>query len=235
MRYLVTGASSGIGLAVARMLLERGAHVVGLSRTAGPAVDHGGYRHVAVDLADLEAVRAVSRELSRQEPWAGAVFNAGAGRFGGLEELGHDDITGLVDLNLSSVLLLARTLVPVLKRAGRGDLIFIGSEVALSGGRYGAVYAATKAGIAGFARALRIECAGSGVRVGVINPGMVRTAFFDDLPFEPGPATDNAVALEAVAAAVASVLDAPPGTVLDEINLSPQKRVVRRRSGKSAP
>lgn len=227
--YLVTGASSGIGLAIAQRLLRRGVEVLALSRTAGPLAGAHGYHHRKADLADLSVLAGLAGELGGERGLAGAVFNAGAGRFGGLEEFGNDDIRRLVDLNLTGALLLARALLPALKRSGRGELIFIGSETALAGGRYGAVYAATKAGIAGFARALRLECASSGVRVAVINPGMVRTGFFDELAFEPGSDRDNAVAVETVVRAVEMVIDAPPGTVLDEINLSPQKNVVRRR------
>ena len=63
------------------------------------------------------------------------------------------------------------------------------------------------------------------MRVGLINPGAVRTPFFDDLNFEPGEGEDNAIAPEDVAAALAMVLEARPGTVLDEINLSPLNQV----------
>ncbi len=233
-RYLVTGASSGIGLAVARSLLDRGDEVLALSRTAGPLAGHQGFRHRAVDLADHGAVRDAAAELQGGSGLAGAVLSAGAGRFGGLEEFAPEQIVRLVELNLTSAMLLTAAILPGLKRAGGGSVVFIGSETALAGGRYGAVYAATKGGIASFARALRLETARSGLRVSVVNPGMVRSGFFDGLAFEPGPDPDNAVAVSAVAGAVCSVIDAPPGTVVDEINLSPQKTVVQRRVSKDA-
>ena len=123
--------------------------------------------------------------------------------------------------------------MPVIKTNGGGDVVLMGSEAALSGGRYGAVYSATKFAVRGFAQALRHECAAANVRVTIVNPGMVRTQFFDSLEFEPGPDPDNYIEPEDVARAVSGALLAPRGTVVDEINLSPLKRVVRRKTDDS--
>ena len=130
-----------------------------------------------------------------------------------------------IDLNLTQHIFLARAFLPSLKRQGRGDLIFMGSEAGLDGGPKGAVYSAAKAGLRGLARSLRRECAGSGVRVCIINPGMVRTAFFDGLGFGPGEDPSNHLRPRDLAETVAMVLGAPPGTVFDEINLSPLKQI----------
>ena len=123
--------------------------------------------------------------------------------------------------------------VPAMKRRKRGDLIFIGSEAALSGGRKGAVYAAAKFALRGLAQSLRQECAGSGVRVALVNPGMTRTAFFDGLDFGPGEQSGHAILAEDVAEVVSSVLAMRPGTVIDEVNLSPLQKVVRFRKRKA--
>jgi short-subunit dehydrogenase len=103
----------------------------------------------------------------------------------------------------------------------------MGSEAALTGGVRGAVYSACKTALRGLARSLRQECAGSGLRVGIVNPGMVRTGFFDGLDFHPGEARENAIEPEAVADMIIAMLKAPPGTVVDEVNLSPLKKVIR--------
>jgi 3-hydroxy acid dehydrogenase/malonic semialdehyde reductase len=89
---------------------------------------------------------------------------AGRGDFGSLEEFSYQRIRELVELNFLSPVYLVRAFLPSLKKRGRGDLIFLGSESALSGGKRGAVYAASKAALGGFARALREECGKSGVR-----------------------------------------------------------------------
>ncbi len=114
-----------------------------------------------------------------------------------------------------------------MKRQGQGNLVFIGSEAALSGSRKGAVYCATKFALRGFAQSLREECSNSGIRSTIVNPGMVKTGFFDNLSFEPGDAEENYILPQDVADAVLTILSARPGTCFDEINLSPLKKVIK--------
>ncbi len=225
---LVTGASSGIGRAVCERLLEDGHHVIGMARDFGKfPCDSTAFTPLTVDLGDLntlpEHLRALPAELT------GVVCSAGQGRFGALEQFSYDQIRSLIEIDLTGQLFVARAALPLLKARGRGDLLFVGSESSLRGAAQGAVYCAAKFGLRGLAQALRAECAKSGVRVSLVNPGMVRTSFFDTLDFEPGPEPDNAIAPEQVANAVAMVLAAPPGIVFDEIQLTPLKRVVRKK------
>ncbi len=122
---------------------------------------------------------------------------------------------------------MTKALLPALKRKTNSDLIFIGSEAALKGSRKGAIYCASKFAIRGFTQALREECGKSNVRVCLINPGMVKTAFFDELAFEPGDHESNAILPEDVAVAVSYVLGSRMQMVIDEINLSPLNKVVK--------
>lgn len=224
---LVTGVSRGIGLAVAQRLLQAGTRVVGVSRTPPPTENPPGMAFTRLDLGDISGLPAALRQLATDHRDIDAlILNAGAGRFGGLEQFSVDQIRRLVDLNLVSPMLMAREFLPRFKHRGYGDLVFIGSESALRGGRRGAVYSATKFGVRGFAQSLREECARSGVRVGIVNPGMVNTSFFDTLDFRPGNDPDQHLEGEDVAEAVLSMLSARPGTVIDEINLSPAKAVI---------
>jgi NADP-dependent 3-hydroxy acid dehydrogenase YdfG len=227
-KFLVTGASRGIGRAIATRLLDAGAPVVGVGRDftawrSPPA----GFVPVTLDLARLDALPQQLQALVKAHAdLSGVVANAGGGRFGHLEQFSPVQIRTLVDINLTQHLLVARAVLPLLKRRGRGDLIFIGSEAALRGGAKGAVYAACKFGLRGLAQSLRQECAASGVRVGIINPGMVDTDFFDGLGFRPGADPHNHLRPGDVAELVYAMLSAPPGTVVDEISLSPLKKVI---------
>ena len=101
----------------------------------------------------------------------------------------------------------------------------MGSEAGLRGSRRGSVYCASKFALRGFAQALREECAASGIRVTIINPGMVLTPFFDDLDFGPGPEPANYVLPEDIADLVTSILSTRSGTVFDEVDVSPLKRL----------
>lgn len=228
---LVTGASSGIGRAITSMLLEQGHRVIGLARDFSKVPQQEDQLiRIEVDLSHLERLPDRLKTISDTYPGIqGVILCAGAGRFGSLEEFSWQQIRDLVDLNLTSQVFIARAFLPLMKQRGRGDLIFIGSEAALAGGRRGALYAATKFGVRGLAQSLRQECAGSGVRVCIVNPGMVKTGFFSRLSFTPGEEPDNYILPEDIAETVRYLLNVRQGTVIDEINLTPQKKVVRFR------
>ena len=230
----MTGASAGIGAAICRRLLADGHQVVGVARDFskfGPAVDR--FHAAEIDLSELEPLPGRLKGLAREHDDVDVVVcNAGRGQFGSLEEFSYSQIRSLVDLNFTSQAYVVRTFLPKMKERVGGDVLFIGSEAALSGGRRGAVYSASKWALRGFAQTLRDECARKGVRVAVINPGMVRTTFFDDLHFAPGDEEANALLPEEVAEAVAFVLSSRRGAVFDEINLSPLKKVLKFKDGK---
>ncbi|MFA6053117.1 MAG: SDR family oxidoreductase [Methylobacter sp.] len=226
---LVTGASSGIGRAIARSLLQQGHHVIGVSRDGGKfARNMDNFSPVQLDLSRLTDLPQKLRELEQAFPEIDAVvFCAGMGQFGSVEEFSYAQIEDLMTINFTSQAFLTRALLPALKRKERSDLIFIGSEAALKGSRKGAVYCASKFAVRGFTQALREECGKSNVRVCLINPGMVKTAFFEPLSFEPGDDESNFIEPEDVADAVSYVLNSRAQTVVDEINLSPLNKVVK--------
>lgn len=225
---LITGASRGIGRAIAERLLNEHWRVIGTARDWASAEPvPGELIRTALDLSDLDALPQRLQALRKAHPEIDAVvLNAGMGRFGALEQFSPRQIRQLVDVNLTAQALLAREFLPMLKRRGSGDLVFMGSEAALQGGRNGAIYSATKFALRGLAQALREECGASGVRVSMVNPGMVDTEFFDDLGFRPGAAPDQHLEPQDVAEAVWLILSARPGAVIHEINLSPQKKVI---------
>lgn len=226
-KILVTGASGGIGAAITRRLLEDGHLVVALGRDFSGWPDQSGLEKRIVDLSALDALPKHLAEITGDHGDLDAVvLNAGSGRFGNLEEFSYQQISDMVAINLIQHLFVARALVPLLKKGARGDLIVMGSEAALTGGRKGAVYSACKAALRGFAQSMRAECSASGVRVCLINPGMVDTGFYERLNFKPGESADNALRAEDIAEAVMLVLNAHPGTVFDEINLNPLKKVI---------
>jgi 3-hydroxy acid dehydrogenase/malonic semialdehyde reductase len=183
---------------------------------------------VQLDLSRLNDIPLKMRELERAFPELDAVvFCAGRGQFGSVEEFSYAQIEGLMTVNFTSQAFLVRALLPALKRKEHGDLIFIGSEAALKGSRKGALYCASKFAVRGFTQALREECGQSKVRVCLINPGMVKTAFFESLSFEPGDDDSNFIEPEDVAEAVSYVLNSRAQIVIDEINLSPLNKVVK--------
>lgn len=231
-KIVVSGCSSGIGLAICQQLLAAGHQVIGISRDPGRGgINHDEFIPWELDLANLALLPDQLGQLVKAHPDVdGVVANAGRGQFGGLEEFSYAQIDQLLDLNLRSQIYLVRALLPVLRQREHSDLIFMGSEAALAGGRRGAVYSASKAALRGFAQALREECSRSGLRVSLINPGMVRTPFFNQLDFAPGDESSHAITADTVADTVRMVLDASPEVVFDEINLSPLKKVIKKNN-----
>jgi len=226
---IVSGASSGIGRAICQRLLDDNYTVTGLARDFSRcAIEHPRFNSLSIDFSELDTLAGKLDETRQQFSAVDAlVCCAGQGNFGSLEEFSYQQIRHLMDLNFTSQAFLTRSLLPLIKKQKSGDVIFIGSESALTGGRKGAIYSASKFALRGLAQALREECAKTGVRISIINPGMVKTGFFDDLAFEPGGSPENYILPEDIADSVAMILAARQGTVFDEINLSPQKKVIQ--------
>lgn len=227
---VVTGASRGIGEQTARMLIERGHSIIGLARNPPAALP--GLHHIDVDLACLESTVIAIQQVLQAHPVDALICCAGRGDIGSLENFSAEQIEASLQLNLISPLVLARHVLPILRQRTRSDLIFVGSESALQGGRYGSVYSAAKFGLRGVAQALRQECAGANCHVGIVNPGMVRTDFFNGLNFEPGPEAAHALQPEDVATAILSMIEAADNAVIDEITLNPLQKVVVKKTAK---
>jgi NADP-dependent 3-hydroxy acid dehydrogenase YdfG len=225
---LVTGASSGIGRAIAINLLSQGHRVIGCSRDCRQFThSHPRFYSIEIDFCQLTSLADKAKQILKHYPDLDTViFAAGYGQFGSLEEFSYAQIENLMTVNFTSVVFLTRALLPTLKQKPYADLIFIGSEAGLKGNRKGSIYCASKFALRGFTQALREECATSGVRVGLINPGMVKSAFFSELNFAPGEQRCQHLLPEDVAQAVSYILNANSKIVIDEINLNPLHKVI---------
>jgi NAD(P)-dependent dehydrogenase (short-subunit alcohol dehydrogenase family) len=211
-RYFVTGASSGIGLALVRRLVARRDAVFASGRRAlaDLPADFPDCDYLPVDLGDPAAVAQLCRKVS---DWAdgaldGALLNAGSGYYRPLEAETPADIAAIIATNYAAPVALAHGLFPALAEAG-GWLGLVGS-VARRGAAAMPVYAASKAALDGFGRALASEWAGR-VPVRVLHPGPTATG----MSVRAGRPADLADRLmlppDAVAAALLAALEAPRG------------------------
>ena len=227
--FVVTGGSSGIGLALVKRLVEREDRVTSIARRTCPV---SGVESLRWDLADSMMIEKHLSALPENAIPQGLIICHGRGDFGSLEQFSALRVRQLIELHVISTLLVCRHWLPGMKRLGRGNVVFVGSDAALRGAARGTVYCATKFALRGVAQALRDECSGSGVRVGIVNPGMVDTPFYEALDFSPGQYPENALQPSEVADAILFMLSTSSSSVVDEINLSPLKKVIRRTESK---
>lgn len=227
--FLVTGASSGIGRAIAKNLLQQGHTVIGTSRDCSQfKVHHPNFYFIEIDYTQLKSLVPKIKALAKTHPdLDGIIFAAGYGQFGSLEQFSFSQIETMMTVNFTSPAFITRALLPHLKTRARSNLIYIGSEAALKGSRKGSIYCASKFALRGFTQALRDECGSSSVRVSLINPGMVKTGFFDSLSFQPGDGETHALLAEDIAESVSYILNANQNCVIDEINLNPANKVIQ--------
>ena len=227
--FLVTGSSSGIGRAITIKLLDSGAKVIGIARNhSKPKLEHKNYLTYSIDLSKFNDLEKIIKKIIQDHPEInGLVSNAGYGEFGPLENFSVNDISSFFSMNLTSHIIITKCLLPHLKKKEIGDIIFMGSEASLTGEKNGTLYCSAKFGLRGFSQALRKDVSNSNIRVCIINPGMVRTSFFKNLKFLPGDDINNAVSEKDISNSVLSILMLSRNTVVDEINLSPLKKVIK--------
>lgn len=175
---VITGASSGIGEAVARALLERGLTVVTLQRSA-PKIKHPNLHFRPIDLADLEATQLLGKQLAAEFPVRYLVNNAGANRPALLENATIDDLQYVTAVTLGAAMVLMQAFVPGMRAAKFGRIVSISSR-AILGKTYRTVYASAKAGLVGMARTVAIEVGGDGITVNVVVPGPVASELFNN-------------------------------------------------------
>jgi short-subunit dehydrogenase len=219
-RALVTGASGGLGAAIARALAARGARVLLTGRRedalAALAAELPGAEWSVADLADPAAAEALATRAGALDV---LVANAALPASGPVWEHTDAQVERAVHVNLLAPMLLARRLAPAMVARGRGHLVFVSSLAGRAAPAGSAVYSATKYGLRGFALALRQDLHGSGVGVSLVTPGFVRGAgmFADSrvrLPPGVGTATPEDVGravLRAIARNRAEVDVAPLG------------------------
>ena len=202
---LLTGASGGIGHAIAKSVADRGGRLIVTGRR-GDVLDeltakYGG-RAIVVDLAERNDVERLATQAGDVDI---LIANAGLPASGTLESFNVQEIDRALDVNLRAPMVLARELAPAMVSKGRGHLLFVSSLLGKFASPGTSVYSATKYGLRGFAAALREDLRGEGVGVSVVFPGIIREAgmFADanvDLPAGVGTSSADEVANAVVAA-----------------------------------
>ena len=226
---LVTGSTRGIGLDVARVLLEAGSSVVVSSRDERRVRDvveelaagsgdrvHG----IACDVRDPDACeRLVAQTLERFGRLDILVNNAGVGVFAPIGELSIEDFRFQIETNLCGVYYCSKAAAHHLADSGNGWIVNIGSLAGRHAFAGGTAYNATKFGLVGMTEAMMLDLRHDGVRVSLVMPGSVETGFAD----REGVARPWALQSADVARAVLGLLDYPANAHVSRVEMRPSK------------
>ena len=174
-QIIVTGASKGIGAAIAAELSARGFRVIGLSRSGKTEAGEG----LSCDMTDEAAITAAISEIASRGPISGLVNNAGVHIGGRIATLSTDEFERTMSLNVTAVMLAAREAYPHLK-ASNGTIVNIGSFFDKIGVPENLAYCASKAAVAAMTRCMAVEWARDGIRDMNIAPGYIETDLNSD-------------------------------------------------------
>jgi NAD(P)-dependent dehydrogenase (short-subunit alcohol dehydrogenase family) len=219
---LVTGASRGIGAATAEALRAAGARVVRVARALPPG---GDYLDLPADLTDDGQVEALAQRVRREAgPPDVVVSNAGGFLLRPLEQTTVADFDAQVAVNLRAAFTVARAFLPMLREAGRGSFVTVGSVADHIGLPDNAAYAASKYGLRGLHETLLAEFRGTGVRLTLVSPGPTDTDIW--APYDPDrregfPRRAEMLRPADVADAILFVATRPPHVLVDWLRLGP--------------
>lgn len=171
---VITGATSGIGLAAAKLLIEKGYTVYGVARRAYTGNDFTCY---PADICDFEEMDRILRDIVAREGGIDVfVNNAGIGVAGATEEISAENIKRISDVNLTACMVLCGKAAALMKERG-GRIVNVSSVGAIMPLPYQAAYSATKAGVEVFSRALANELKHYNIKVTAVLPGDTKTGF----------------------------------------------------------
>lgn len=202
-RVLLTGASGGIGQTMAAQLRAAGAAVLGVGRRAAATAQPWVQADLTTDEGRIATAAAAAGFGANV-----VVHAAGVPGFGALAALPPERVADIVATNLVAPMLLTQAVLPALRRQPRAQIVFVGSALGRIGLPGFSVYGASKAGLHGFAEALRRELADTPVRVQILGPRSTRTGFNDGAVEAYNRATGTAMDTpEAVAEALLALIE----------------------------
>ena len=225
--WIVTGASRGLGRQLALQLAQRGSRVLAcardeaaLAQLAIGATGGGEIRPVPLDLADPRSIDVRLRAaMAGERDIAGVINNAGIGFYKPFLEHTEAELLQILQVNLGAVMQVCHAVLPRLVRQGHGHVINVGSDLGRRPLANMAAYVASKHGLAGFTHSLLREVKDRGVRVTLVNPGLIDTGFNGGT--EASGEGRESLRPEQLAALILQVIDQPAGLVVDEVTVHP--------------
>jgi NAD(P)-dependent dehydrogenase (short-subunit alcohol dehydrogenase family) len=229
---LITGASSGIGRAIASAFADKGFEVFGTSRNPQRAEPIPGVELIALDVTDAASVTtAVSTVVQRAGRIDVVVNNAGFGVIGAAEESSTAQAQELFDTNFFGLVRVTREVLPHLRSQGSGRIVNVGSVLGFLPAPYAALYAASKHAVEGYSESLDHETREFGVRVTVVEPGYTSTSFEANATDADSPIESYAPIREHIKSVLAQSIHAgdDPAAVAQVVLKAATSRVPKRR------
>lgn len=234
---IVTGASSGLGRAIATALCNKGVKVFGLARNEERLQQireelGENFRPVIMDLTHENEVRTwVEKTFSEDFVPDILINNAGTGSFHKIDETTSEIWKQMVDINLNAIFYLTSAVVPLMKKAkASSHIINIGSILGTVTRTEASAYCTTKFGINGFSEVLFKELRGFNIKVTCINPGSIDTHFFQSSGIK---AHENMLHPKDLAETLVHVLETPDNFLINELTVRPLKPQAPRETGKT--
>jgi len=222
---IVSGASSGLGAALADVLVAGGAKVYGLARSKEKlnAIQKklgNAFIPVEMDVTDPQATIAwVKKTFSDSYIPDILINNAGAGYFSKIDQLPLERWHAMINTNLNGMFYLTTSIVPMMKKSANAcHIINIGSILGKTNRAKTAAYSATKYAVQGFSEALYKELSRHKIKVTCVNPGSIATHFFDDSGILPHP---TYLQPKDIAELIIKIIETPDNLLVDEITLRP--------------
>lgn len=222
---IVTGASSGLGAAISKVLVETGATVYGLARnmTALQEIQNNigsKFIPISLDITEEKAVKSWFAETFSEERSPDIlVNNAGTGSFGKIDEMPSEEWYKMINTNLNGMYCITSEVVRLMKtNKESAHIVNIGSILGITTRAEGAAYSATKYGISGFSEALFKELRGDNIKVTCLNPGSIDTSFFKSSGIK---AHENMLQAEDIASTLLHVLQTPDNMLISEMTVRP--------------
>lgn len=228
---IVTGASSGIGLAICETLLQMDYEVYGIGRdfkAADRVTASSDFHVVELDLLDTGKLEAEIRAISKGKDIHLLLNCAGVGFYGLHEEIASSHLSAMIRTNLEVPIVLTNLLLRKLKET-QGTIINIASITAIESNPHGAAYGATKAGLLSFSRSLFDEARKYGVKVTTILPDMTDTNLYRNADFEASKEEAARLLPTDIADAVKYILTADPHMVITEFTVRPQLHRIEKK------
>lgn len=226
-KAIVTGASSGIGKEISKMLLEQGYEVYGIGRNFKEHNTNEFFHEIICDLLDDKQLLKTLEQLDLKELEI-LVNNAGCAYYGLHETLTRDQIIEMARVNLEIPMVLTNKLLNKI-RNNKGTIINIASISGTHSAPHASAYAATKAGLISFSRSLFDENRKHGVKVTCIIPDMTDTNLYRNADFECDTSDGCSLYSKDIADAVKLVLEQREGLVMNEIVIRPQFNRIKKK------